>query len=73
MTGHRRIPENINLVCSPHVSIEPTMQRRVLRRKENLIVLPYLWYDDMDVNTIEVFRNSQLEGTDQKTLFILIS
>ena len=28
---------------------------------------PSLWSDDMDIETIEVFRYSQLEDTDQRS------
>ena len=29
------------------------------------MVLPSLWSDNMDIETIEVFGNSHLKGTDQ--------
>ena len=37
-----------------------------MRWKKNLIVLLSLWSDDMDIETIEVFHNSDLGGNDQK-------
>ena len=37
-----------------------------MRWKKKLIILPYLWSDDMDIEAIEVFQNSHFEGTDQK-------
>ena len=30
------------------------------------VLRPFVWSDDMDIQSIEVFRNSQLKGTDQK-------
>ena len=63
MTGHCEMP--INPVCFSHVWIEPTMEQRVLRWRKNLIVLPYRWYDGMDVETIEIIGNRRLESTDQ--------
>ena len=30
MTGHRQIPSKKNPVCSPHVSIEPTIERNLI-------------------------------------------
>ena len=42
------------------------MEQRVLRWRKNLIVLPYRWYDGMDVETIEIFGNRRLESTDQR-------
>ena len=38
-----------------------------MRSKKNLIVLPSLWSDDMDIEIIEVFHNSHLRGTDNKS------
>ena len=37
-----------------------------MRWKKNLIVLPSLWSDDMDIETIEFFQNIHFGGTDQK-------
>ena len=31
------------------------------------VLRPFVWSDDMDIQSIEVFRNSQLKGTDQKS------
>ena len=36
--------------------------------KKNLIVLPSLWFNGMDIETIAIFQNSHLGGTDQKVL-----
>ena len=32
-----------------------------------MVLRPFLWSDDMDIQSLEVFRNSQLKGTDQKS------
>ena len=42
-------------------------QRLVIEVEKSLIVLMFLWSDDMDKGTIEVFQNSHLGGTDQKS------
>ena len=34
MTGHRRITSKQSLVCSPHVSIEPTIERVLITEVE---------------------------------------
>ena len=59
--------QNYNLVCSTHVSIEPTTEQSLIIEVEVLIVLPSLWSDDMDKKTTEVFQNSHLGCTDQKS------
>ena len=35
--------------------------------QEKEMAFLFLWSDDMDVETIEVFQNSHLGGTDQKS------
>ena len=53
----------------PHVSVEPkTEQSLIIEMEENLNVLPSLLSDDMDIKTIEAFRNSQLGGTNKKVV-----
>ena len=57
-----------NLVCSPYVSIEPIMERSlIIELEKNHSELPPLWSDDMDIETLEVFGNSHLGGTDQRS------
>ena len=36
--------------------------------KKNLIVLPSLWFNGMDIETIAIFQDSHLGDTDQKVL-----
>ena len=53
MTSHHRIP---------HVSIVPTMERNlIIDVEEKFIVLPFLWSDDNDIETIQVLGNSHLD------------
>ena len=48
----------------PHVSIDPTMdQSLIIEVEKKNILLPSLWSDDMDIESMEVFRNKQLEVT----------
>ena len=63
MTGHRRIPWK----TKPHVftSCFNRVNYGLLSWKKHLIVIPSLWSDDMDIETIEAFGNSHLGGTDQ--------
>ena len=42
-----------------------------IKIKKSFIVIPSLWYDDINVRTVEVFQNSHLGDTDQKRLLIL--
>ena len=42
-----------------------------IKIKKSFIVLPSLWYDDINVRTVEVFQNSHLGDSDQKRWFIL--
>ena len=44
-----------------------TEQILMIKVKEKIIVLLSLWFDDMDIETIKVFRNSHLEGTDNQS------
>ena len=39
-----------------------------MRWKKNLIALLFLWSDKMDIETIEVFQNSNLGGTNKKVV-----
>ena len=43
------------------------MDRSLINEVEEKPYPPSLWSDDMDIETIEVFRYSQLEGTDQRS------
>ena len=55
-------------MCSPHVSIEPTIEPSLITElEEKLCCTSFLWSDDMD----EVFRYSHLGGTDQRTCSVL--
>ena len=51
MTGHLPIAPNI---CSPYVSIKPTIEKSLINEViiKNFFVLPSLWSDDMDIETI---------------------
>ena len=65
--------QNFLFVCSSHVSIESTIERSlIIEVEEKLYGSSISWSDDMDIETIQVFQNSNLGGTDQK-LFILTS
>ena len=44
--------------------MEPSL---IIEVKEKINILPSLSYDDMDIETLKVFRNSHLGGTDQKS------
>ena len=66
MTGHRRIPSKIK-PRSPRASAEPTIEQYLIIKKKNPIVLPSRWPDDTDIETIQVFLNSHLGGTNQKS------
>ena len=44
-----------------------TEQILIIKVEEKIIVLLSLWSDDMDIETIKVFRNSHLEGTDKQS------
>ena len=58
--------EKENLVCPPHVSIGMFQCLNwLLSWKKNLIAIPSLWSDYMDIETIKVFGNSYHGGTDQ--------
>ena len=53
-----------NFVCSPHVSIELTMELSLITElEEKLYRTSSLWSDDMDIETIDVFENNHLGGT----------
>ena len=57
-----------NLVCSPHVSIEPMIKQSLIIEVEEKSFLPSLWSDEINIKTTEtVFQNSHLGGTDQKS------
>ena len=34
MTGHRQIPSKIKQKCSPHLSIDPTIERSLVTEKK---------------------------------------
>lgn len=57
--------QKLNLVCSPHVSTEWIF---IIEVEGNLINLPSLWSDDMDIDTLDVFQNRHLGGPDQKSV-----
>ena len=58
-----------NLVCSPHVSIEPTIERSlIIELQEKPYCFPSLWSDEMDIETIEVFQNNHLGVSEGKAL-----
>ena len=61
--------QNFVFVCSSHALVEPMIERSLIIQVEEK---PYCssvsWSDDMDIKAIEVFQNSNLGGTDQKTL-----
>ena len=57
-----------HLLCSPHVSVEPTTERSsIIEMEENLTALLFLLSDDIDIETTKVFQNIHLGGTDQKS------
>ena len=64
MTGHRRIPSKIKLRL-----LASCFKRAHDRAKFDylIIALLSLWPDDIDIEAIEVFQNSHLEGTDLKS------
>ena len=39
----------------------------IIEVEEKNIVLPSLWFDDVDIEIREVFQNSHLKGTGQKS------
>ena len=71
MTGHLPIVPNI---CSTYVSIKPTIEKSLINEViiKNFFVLPSLWSDDMDIETI-VFEIVTLQVLPKKNLFILTS
>ena len=68
MAGHHRILSKIKsrlfTSCFNRATIEQSL---IIYVGEKLIVVPSLWPDDMDIETTEVFQNSQLGGADQRS------
>ena len=62
MTGHHQISSKIKLrlftACFNRVNDKAKFL--LLKWKKNLIVLPSLWSDDMDIETLENFQNIHL-------------
>ena len=67
MTGHRQIPSKTSCVHLMFQQSQRWSEIWLLSWKKNSFVLPSLWFDEMDINIIEVFGNSQLGGTDQRS------
>ena len=61
--------QNYNLVCSTHVSIEPTTEQSLIIEVEVLIVLPSLWSDDMDKRLQRFFRTVTLDVLIKKVVY----
>ena len=62
------------VVFSRHFSMKPMIEQSLFTEmKVNLIALPSLWFDDMYIETIELFEKSRLRGNDQRSCSFLPS
>ena len=68
MTGRHRIPSKIKpLLFTSCLNRANDRAKFDYWDQKEVIILPFLWSDDMDIETIEVFQNSHFGGTDQKS------
>ena len=75
MTGHRRIPSKIKprLFISLFNKANDRAKFDYRGGRKTLLLFCLSVSDNMEIETIDVFKNSYLGGTDQKNLFVLTS